>query len=176
MTPPPDVIPIDSQPEIEAKIKDLDEIARIADRLRREGRTVVTNNGSYDLLHIGHVISLFEAARQGDVLIVGVNSDISVRAYKGPSRPIVPQQARVRMIAALPCVDYVTTFDEPVCIPFVQRVRPDVHTNGAEYGKDCIERQVVERFGGRIHLLPMVEGFHSSDLIRRILEAGSDRP
>lgn len=173
MTAPPDVIPIDSQPEIEAKIKDLDEIGPLADALRRQGRTLVTNNGSYDLLHIGHVISLFEASRQGDVLIVGVNSDASVRAYKGPSRPIVPQDARLRMVAALPCVDYVTTFDEPVCMPFIERVRPHVHTNGAEYGLDCIERETVQRCGGRIHLLPMVEGFHSSDLIRRILQAGS---
>ena len=88
---------------------------------------------------MGHVISLFEAARQGDVLIVGVNSDALVRAYKGPTRPINPQEARVRMLAALSCVDYVFTFDETVPMAFLERLRPHVHTNGAEYGWDCVD-------------------------------------
>ncbi len=167
-------IGIDSQPLIEQKLKTLDELDGIAQHLRQQRKSIVTNNGSYDILHIGHVISLMEAARQGDVLIVGINSDLSVRQNKGPDRPINPQGVRMRMLAALACVDYVFVFDEPDPIVFLDRLRPNVHTNGSEYGLDCIERPVVERHGGHIHLLPMVRGFSTTQMIERIHQADKD--
>ncbi|MFP4052512.1 MAG: adenylyltransferase/cytidyltransferase family protein [Phycisphaerae bacterium] len=168
-------IAIDSQPEIERKIKTLEELADLVRQFKGEGKTVVTNNGSYDLLHVGHVVTLHQAARQGDVLIVGVNSDASVKAYKGPSRPVNPQQHRLRMLAALGCVDYVFPFDETTPEAFLQRLRPQVHTNGAEYGQDCVERETVERHGGRVHLLGVVEGVRTTSLIERIHEAYRQR-
>jgi D-beta-D-heptose 7-phosphate kinase/D-beta-D-heptose 1-phosphate adenosyltransferase len=169
-------IDIFSQPALEAKVKTLEELSALCDSLRVEGKTIVTNNGSYDLLHVGHVVSLHEAARQGDVLIVGVNSDESVRAYKGPHRPVNPQDHRLRMLAAVGCVDYVFAFDEETPIEFLRRLRPHVHTNGAEYGRDCIERETVESFGGRVHLLPIVEGVRTTTLIERIHRAFTDAP
>ncbi len=169
------MIKIDSQPEIEAKIKTLDQLVPLVKKLKSQGKSIVTNNGSYDIIHIGHVIGLFESKKQGDVLIVGLNSDKSVKSYKGPSRPINPEKMRLRMLAALSCVDYVFPFDETVPMPWLEKIQPDVHTNGAEYGEECIEAETVKRHGGRIHLLPMVEGVKTTMLIDKILtEYGAD--
>ncbi|HKJ68957.1 MAG TPA: adenylyltransferase/cytidyltransferase family protein [bacterium] len=164
------MIGVNSQPEIEAKIKTLDELIPLVKQLKAEGKTIVTNNGSYDIVHIGHVLGLFESKRQGDVLIIGVNSDKSVKAYKGPNRPINPEDMRIRMLAALSCIDYVFTFDEVVPMPWLEKIQPHVHTNGAEYGEECIEAETVRAHGGRIHLLPMIEGVKSSMLIEKILQ------
>lgn len=163
------MIGVASQPEIEAKIKTVDELIPLVEQLKAEGKTIVTNNGSYDIVHIGHVIGLFESKKQGDVLIVGVNSDKSVKAYKGPNRPINPEEMRTRMLAALSCVDYVFTFDETVPMPWLEKIKPHVHTNGAEYGEDCIEAETVRKHGGRIYLLPMIEGVKTTMLIDKIL-------
>lgn len=165
-----ELIAIDSQPELEAKIKTLDELVNLADRFRQDGKTIVTNNGSYDIIHIGHIIGLFESKKQGDLLIIGLNSDKSIREYKGPGRPINTEEIRLRTIAAISCVDYVFTFDETVPMPWLEKIKPDVHTNGAEYGEDCVERDAVERNGGRIHLLPMIKGIKSTMLIDKILK------
>jgi rfaE bifunctional protein nucleotidyltransferase chain/domain len=156
-------------PEIDDKIKTLSELLPILQKHKTAGKTIVTNNGSYDIIHIGHVLGLFEAKKQGDILVVGINSDKSVKAYKGPSRPINNEQMRTRLLAALSCVDYVFTFDETEPMGWLEQIKPHIHTNGAEYGKDCIERSVVEKHGGQIHLLPMIEGIKSSMLIDRIL-------
>lgn len=164
------MIKIDTQPEIERKVKTLDELLPIVEEAKRQGKTIVTNNGSYDIIHIGHVIGLFESKKQGDVLIIGVNSDKSVKAYKGPNRPINPQEMRLRMLAALSAVDYVFAFDETVPMPWLEKIKPDIHTNGAEYGEECIERETVEKNGGRIHLLPMIEGIKTTMLIDKILK------
>jgi D-glycero-beta-D-manno-heptose 1-phosphate adenylyltransferase len=165
------MIGIESQPEIEKKIKTLEEVVPIVEKLKAEGKVVVTNNGSYDVIHIGHVISLFEAKKAGDVLVVAINSDKSVKAYKGPKRPLNSEDMRMRMLAALSCVDFVFTFDETVPMPYLEKLKPNVHTNGAEYTEDCIERETVERNGGKIHLLPMVEGIKSTMLIEKIVDA-----
>src|SRR3989442_8488987 len=94
-------------PELENKIVTLDQLVPKIAALKSQGKIIVTNNGSYDIMHLGHVLGLFEAKHLGDILIVGINSDLSVRGYKGPTRPINPEQMRVHMIAALMCVDYV---------------------------------------------------------------------
>jgi D-beta-D-heptose 7-phosphate kinase/D-beta-D-heptose 1-phosphate adenosyltransferase len=144
------------------------ELRREAERLRAQGKRIVTINGAFDVLHYGHVHILQEARTLGDVLIVGLNSDGSVRANKGSSRPIVPEVERVRMLLSLRSVDYVHVFDEQVPMPFLEEIRPDVHVNGSEYGQDCIEAETVTRHGGRVHVVRRIEGLSTSDLIARI--------
>ena len=144
------------------------ELEPVAARLRAAGRRLVTVNGSFDLLHAGHLAILEEARAQGDVLIVGLNSDASVRGYKGADRPIVSQSDRARLLLALRAVDFVHIFDEADPVAFLEQVRPDVHVNGAEYGTDCIEAPVVARMGARLHLVPRVPGLSTSDLARRL--------
>jgi rfaE bifunctional protein nucleotidyltransferase chain/domain len=127
----------------------------------------VTVNGSFDLLHAGHLHILREARRQGDVLVVGVNSDASVQALKGPGRPLISQAERARLLMALRDVDYVHIFDELTPIAFLEQIRPDVHVNGAEYGPDCVEAPAIRASGGRLHLVDRLPGLSTSDLLRR---------
>lgn len=136
---------------------------------RSAGRTIVTTNGSFDILHRGHLAILSVARRQGGVVIVGLNSDQSVRAYKGPLRPIIPQEARAALLAAMSTVDHVYLFDEPDCVEFVRLVQPDVHVNDASYGPDCIEAEAVARAGGRLVLVNKVPCMSTSDIIEKIV-------
>jgi len=140
------------------------ELALLAEALRAKGKRIVTINGSFDLLHAGHLYILREASRQGDTLIVGLNSDESIRGYKGPDRPLIPQAQRAEMLLALRVVDYVHIFDELEPMPFLDQIRPDVHVNGAEYGEECIEAALVKRHGGRIHLVDRIAGLSTSRL------------
>jgi D-beta-D-heptose 7-phosphate kinase / D-beta-D-heptose 1-phosphate adenosyltransferase len=144
------------------------ELAPLAARLRSKGKRIVTLNGAFDILHNGHLHLLSEARRQGDVLIVGLNSDASVRGYKGPGRPIVPEKNRADLLLALRAVDYVHIFDEADPIAFLEEVRPDVHVNGAEYGENCIESETVRRTGGVLHLVPRIAGHSTSGLIEAL--------
>lgn len=143
---------------------------------RAAGRVVAWTNGTFDLLHPGHVSSLEAARGLADVLIVGVNSDASVRGYKGPTRPILTQDERATMLAALECVDYVVIFDEPTPEAAIDRLRPDIHCKGAEYapphGKPVPEAKLVEGYGGRIVYLPIVAGVSTTALLGRIRAAG----
>lgn len=154
--------------ELENKIKTVDELAVIADELKQQAKTIVTNNGSYDLMHLGHIYGLFNAKQQGDILMVGLNSDASIKSYKSIHRPINDEHMRLRMIAALACVDYVFLFDETTPISWLKKLKPHVHTNGAEYGDECVEKDLVESQGGKIHLLPMVDGYKTSLMIDKI--------
>jgi D-beta-D-heptose 7-phosphate kinase/D-beta-D-heptose 1-phosphate adenosyltransferase len=143
-------------------------LSELSKRLKAEGKRVVTINGSFDVLHAGHVHILEEARAQGDVLIVGLNSDASVKAYKGEKRPIVPQAERARMLLALRAVDYVHIFDESEPMPFLAEIEPHVHVNGSEYGPDCIEAPSVRAHGGRIHIVGKIPGLSTSELLARI--------
>ena len=136
--------------------------------LKGQGKRVVTINGSFDLFHAGHLYILQQAKEQGDVLIVGLNSDASVKRYKGPDRPLVPETERADLLLGLRCVDYVHIFDESDPIAFLDAVRPDVHVNGAEYGEDCIEAPTVKGHGGRIHLVGRIGGLSTSGLLDKI--------
>jgi D-beta-D-heptose 7-phosphate kinase/D-beta-D-heptose 1-phosphate adenosyltransferase len=140
-------------------------LVQLAATLRAKGKRLVTINGSFDILHNGHLHILNEAHRQGDVLIVGLNSDKSVAAYKGPERPIIPERRRAEMLLALRMVDYVHIFDELDPIAFLKELKPDVHVNGAEYGEDCIEAETVIRGGGRIHIVDRLPGLSTSNLV-----------
>ena len=155
-------------PELENKIVSLETLPALVKKLKSQGKTIVTNNGSYDIVHLGHILGLFEAKRQGDILIVGVNSDFSVKSYKGSHRPINDERMRVRLLAALSCTDYVFLFDDLDPRKWLETIQPDIHTNGAEYGNNCIERDVVEAHGGKIYLLSMVEGYKTTNIIEKI--------
>ena len=150
------------------KIKTREEISKISEDLKKKGKVIVSCNGSFDLLHIGHVKFLQEAKKQGDVLIVGLNSDSSIKSYKSSDRPIIGEKYRGEMVSAFECVDYVTIYDEKDSLAFVESVKPNVHVNGAEYGMDCIEAHLVKKYGGKIHLVPKFEGFSTTELISKI--------
>ena len=140
-------------------------LAQLAMTLRAKGKRIVTTNGSFDLLHKGHLHLLNEARQHGDVLIVGLNSDMSVKAYKGPTRPIVPERQRADMLLALRVVDYVHIFEETDPVAFLREINPDVHVNSAEYGENCIESKTVKNGGGTIHLVERIAGLSTSRLI-----------
>jgi len=147
------------------------ELDGLANRLRSQGQRIVTVNGAFDIMHAGHLHFLREARTQGDVLIVGLNSDASIRGNKGPERPFVGEEDRARMLLALRGVDYVYIFDEPTPIAFLDAVRPAVHVNGAEYGADCVEAPTVRGNGGRLHLVERLPALSTTDLVRRIRAA-----
>jgi D-beta-D-heptose 7-phosphate kinase/D-beta-D-heptose 1-phosphate adenosyltransferase len=147
----------------------LDDAAALVDALRREGRTVVFTNGVFDLLHPGHVRYLQAARAEGDALIIGVNSDRSVRANKGPSRPITPEAERAEILAALACVDAVVIFDEETPAAIIGRLQPDVLVKGADWAPDAIVgRDVVEARGGRVVRVPVEAGWSTSAIVQKI--------
>ena len=131
------------------------------------GKKIVTTNGSFDIIHIGHVKSLVEAKKLGDVLIVGLNSDSSIKKYKSPDRPIIGQEDRAEMLAALECVDYVTIFDETDPIELLKIIKPDFHVK-SKSGFKGLERDVVEENGGKIILLDDVEGKSTTGILERL--------
>lgn len=148
-------------------------LSQLATTLRARGKRIVTTNGTFDILHNGHLHILNEARQRGDVLIVAVNSDASVRSYKGPNRPLVPAHRRAEMLLALRIVDYVHIFDEPDPIAFLEELHPDVHVNGSEYGESCIESQTVRRGGGRIHIVDRIPELSTSRLIDALQLSGA---
>jgi D-glycero-beta-D-manno-heptose 1-phosphate adenylyltransferase len=143
---------------------------------RVAGNTVVWSNGTFDLLHPGHLSSLLAARALGDVLVVGLNSDASVKAYKGPNRPICTQEERATMLAGLECVDYVVIFDEPTPEESLRKLQPDIHCKGAEYapphGRPVPEATTVLSYGGRMEYLPLVPGLSTTELLQRIARLG----
>jgi D-beta-D-heptose 7-phosphate kinase/D-beta-D-heptose 1-phosphate adenosyltransferase len=140
--------------------------------LRRAGKVVVWTNGCFDLFHAGHARSLRAACALGDVLVVGVNSDASVRRLKGPGRPILDAVERAELVASLECVAYVVVFDEDTPEECIRLLKPHVHCKGADYapphGKPIPEAMLVESYGGRVTFLPLVDGLSTTELIRRI--------
>ena len=140
-----------------------------------QGHVVVFTNGAFDIIHAGHVLYLQAARKLGDVLIVGLNSDASVRSYKGPARPIVPQQQRATVLKALRAVDHVVLFNTPTAIPLVEAIRPDIYVKGGDYaqpglpnGKPLPEAPYVLAYGGRVELIAYREGLSTTALIEKI--------
>jgi rfaE bifunctional protein nucleotidyltransferase chain/domain len=153
------------------KIKTKEEIARIVTILRETNQNIqiVTTNGAFDLIHAGHVRTLQKAKSFGEVLIVGLNSDSSIKAYKSPLRPIIPQLERAEMLAALEVVNYVVIFDETNPIELLKLIKPNFHVK-SKAGYKGFEGEVVESNGGRIILLEDIPGFSTTNLIQRIKE------
>jgi D-glycero-beta-D-manno-heptose 1-phosphate adenylyltransferase len=149
-------------------VLDRAELARLLDAERAAGRTVVLANGCFDLLHVGHVRYLAGAQSEGDVLVVAVNSDASVRRNKGASRPYQPEAERAELLAAIGCVDYVTVFDEPTADALIRALRPDVHAKGTEWrAEDVPEAATVREVGGRVAIVGDPKSHSSSDLAAR---------
>jgi D-beta-D-heptose 7-phosphate kinase/D-beta-D-heptose 1-phosphate adenosyltransferase len=150
------------------KLIDPEEISERAAAFRNSGRTVATLNGSFDLLHAGHLQIIYEASQVADLLIVALNTDSSIQRYKDINRPIIPLENRLQMMAALEFVDYVTWFDETDPRRLLEKIKPDVHVNGAEYGHKCIEAATVIENGGRLHIVQLVPGLSTSQILNKI--------
>ena len=144
------------------------EIEESVEEFKRMKKRIATLNGSFDLLHAGHLEILDQAAMQGDLLIVALNSDASIQKDKSPKRPIIPLKYRLQMMSSLVMVDYVTWFEETDPRELLKKIRPHVHVNGAEYGENCIEKEVVEAGGGRVHLVSLVPGLSTTAMIKKI--------
>lgn len=152
------------------KVRNLSAVARLVAVARKRGKTIVTTNGCFDILHIGHVNYLQEAKKHGDLLIVGVNSDASVRAIKGAARPIVPARERAAIVASLECVDAVLIFSETEPDQWLLRLRPDIHVKGGDKTMaDVRERGAVERGGGVVALMPVERGRSTTNIIQTVV-------
>ena len=151
------------------KIKGLGTLLKDVSDHKKEGKKVVFTNGCYDLLHVGHVRCFKEGKNLGDTLIVAINSDRSVRALKGPPRPIVPEEERAEIIAALECVDFVTIFDQDDPLEIISAVKPDILVKGGDWALNTIVgRDIVESYGGKVMALPLVPGVSTTRIIETI--------
>ena len=157
---------------ISKKIKNIRAIKTIAARLKGKKKRIVFTNGCFDILHVGHIRYLRKARSLGDVLVVGLNTDRSVRTIKGEKRPIVPQADRAEVLAALEFVDYVVFFDEPDPFTLIEKVKPHILVKGADWTKEkIVGRDLVEKAGGRVVRIPLVPGASSTGVIERIIQA-----
>ncbi len=153
-----------------AKIKPLDELVCELDRLKQQERRIVFTNGCFDLLHTGHTRYLEAARSYGDVLVVAVNSDSSVKKIKGDKRPLLPQDERAELLAALSVVDYVLVFDEPDPHHILSSIVPDILVKGGDWAPDeIIGRDIVETAGGKVIVVPEIPGRSTSKIIQSIL-------
>lgn len=149
----------------------LEAAVRYIDDIRRHGKIIVFTNGVYDLLHPGHVRYLQAARALGDALIVGVNSDRSVRAIKGPSRPITPEHERAEILSALRCVDAAVIFDEDTPADIIKAIQPDILVKGADWAENAIVgRDTVEARGGQVVRMPIEEGWSTTSIIKQVAE------
>jgi D-beta-D-heptose 7-phosphate kinase/D-beta-D-heptose 1-phosphate adenosyltransferase len=177
---------------MKSKIQNQSDLLRAVDKLRARGKHIVFTNGCFELLHVGHVGYLQTARELGDVLVVGLNSDASVRAIKGPPRPLVPETERAELLAALEAVDFVVIFDEPTAENLVAALKPDTYVKGGDYKvsaepanatnsaskpitlpigqKIAPEMRVVQGYGGKIVVLPYTSGHSTTTLIENILQ------
>ena len=157
------------------KIYHRSELASILQHLKTDGETVVTTNGCFDVLHLGHLRYLQAARQLGDLLVVAVNSDSSVRQLKGENRPLVPEAERAEMLAGLACVDYVVIFPELTPIDLLSELKPSIHVKGGDYKlEQLIEREVVEANGGKVIVGLNVPGKSTTNLIQVICERYKD--
>ena len=153
------------------KIKEREKLTEIIKTLKAKRKRIVFTNGCFDLLHIGHVRYLEKAKILGDILVVGINSDSSVRKLKGPKRPLLPVRERAEILSGLGCVDYVTIFDELDPLKLITSLQPNVLVKGGDWTKEqIVGGEVVEKSGGEVVIIPFVKGASTSDLIEAILK------
>lgn len=151
------------------KVVQRGQLAEILKDARNQGRVVVSTNGCFDILHVGHIRILQQSRALGDLLVVGINSDESVKRLKGPTRPINNQADRAEVLAALGCVDFVTVFDEDTPVEFLHEAQPNIHVKGSDYKpSDLAETPVVESYGGRVEILALVPGRSTTSLVEKI--------
>lgn len=152
------------------KIVRLDDLLQVLNPAREKGAKIVFTNGCFDILHAGHIRYLTQAKQNGDILVVGLNSDASVRIIKGEKRPIVCEDQRAEVLAGLACVDYVTLFDEPDPLRLIRGIKPDVLVKGADWAEDAIiGADVVKAAGGRVERITVVPDISTSLIIQRII-------
>jgi len=158
-------------PDSDRKIVSRAMIAEVLSRAKGEGRKVVFTNGCFDLLHVGHVKYLQKARKLGDLLVLGLNSDASIRRLKGPRRPLIGEDERAHILAALDCIDFVVIFDEDTPLELLQEVRPDILVKGGDYTPEgVVGKDLVESYGGRIELIQFVDGKSTTNIIEKILQ------
>ena len=160
-----------SQNNTDSKIKNLDVLAVLIKSEKARGKRVVFTNGCFDLLHAGHVKYLQKARNLGDMLVLGLNSDASVRRLKGPKRPLIGEEERAHILAALDCIDYVVVFDEDTPLELIAALEPHILAKGGDYTVDgVVGKELVEAYGGRVELVSFVDGKSTTNIIERILE------
>ena len=156
---------------ISDKVVPLEELQQRANKLRAARKRIVATNGCFDLLHVGHIRYLTAARALGDALIVGINGDQSVRELKGAGRPVNNENDRAEILAALECVDLVTIFPEIRATRFLELASPDIYVKGGDYNQDTLnaeERQVLQKIGAKIDIVPIERGYSTSDLLARL--------
>jgi D-glycero-beta-D-manno-heptose 1-phosphate adenylyltransferase len=153
------------------KIYPKNELKAEVDRLKREGKIVIFTNGCFDILHAGHTRYLREAKKLGDVLILALNSDNSVRSIKGEKRPIMPEDERAEVVASLASVDYVTVFNELTPLALIEFLQPNVIVKGGDWAeKDIVGAEAVRKWGGQVAIMPEIEGASTTNVIERVLQ------
>jgi len=156
---------------ISQKIIAREKLTPILDGLRKKGKRIVFTNGCFDLLHVGHLRYLKQAREEGDILILGLNSDRSVRELKGEARPLFPQDERAELLAALSMVDYVVIFDERTPLDLIKEIRPDVLVKGGDWKvKDIVGLREVKAAGGEVVVVPQIPGKSTSNLVAQIIQ------
>ena len=156
---------------MQSKILKLKDLILTLKKLRESGKRIVFTNGCFDILHVGHVRYLSDARKKGDILVLGLNSDASVKSIKSDSRPVVSQDQRAEVLAGLACVDYITVFDEPDPLALIRAIKPDVLVKGADWEeKKIIGSDLVKSYGGEVVRITMVPDISTSVIIQRILE------
>ncbi len=159
-----------SEKEILSKIKSMDEAQKWREKMRKKGLEVVITNGCFDIFHRGHATYLIRAREQGDLLLLALNSDNSVKAVKGPSRPVNKEYDRAFIMACLPFVDAVVIFDTPDCVELLSLLKPDIYVKGGDYSIDTInqdERRLLDKMGCKIKLLSHVPGYSTTSIIEK---------
>lgn len=152
------------------KIINFDEIEEIIQKDKELGKKIVFTNGCFDILHKGHITYLYEAKKLGDILIIGLNSDNSIKRIKGEKRPILPEDERAFILSALEMVDYVVIFEEDTPYELIKRVKPDVLVKGGDWDvKNIVGRDIVESYNGKVLNIPYIEGKSTTNIIERIL-------
>lgn len=160
-----------SRTEVKSKVVSLEEIAKQGEKLRAAGRRIVATNGCFDILHVGHVRYLASARKLGDILVVGVNGDASVRKLKGDGRPVNREKDRAEILAALRSVDYVVIFPQTRATVFLEAVKPDVYVKGGDYKSETLdsdERNALESLRSTIRIIPFEAGYSTSAIIDKL--------
>jgi len=153
------------------KLITLETAVKISQALKSNGKTLVFTNGCFDLIHAGHVIYLEQAKKLGDVLMIGLNSDDSIRLNKGKQRPIISQADRITVLSAFWFVDYIIVFDDKTPVPLISAIKPDIHVKGGDYQVENLpEYFVIQQYGGKIKIIPFVDGKSTSLIIDKIKE------
>lgn len=144
---------------------------KVIEELKKQGKKIVFTNGCFDILHVGHLRYMNEAKRQGDILIVGVNSDASVKRLKGPTRPINSEIDRAEMLSGLKAIDFTVIFTEDTPLNLIDEIKPNIHVKGGDYKKEELpETKIVEKHGGEVRILSFIEGKSTTNIVNKINE------